>query len=1172
MDQIISNRYQLEALIGSGGMGAVYRATDLLTDEVIALKRLTIDHQNLEFANADTISSRMALTQEFHILSGIRHPHIVSVLDYGFDERKQPFFTMELIHNPHTLYSYAVERPLAEKYVLLGQVLHALNYLHRRGILHRDLKPANILVGEGKARLLDFGLAVAAEHLKNQEDDGSVVGTLAYLAPETMIGTPASFASDLYSFGVVAYELLTGHHPFSMTSPTRLMMEIFNTPADVSSLSDMPAMQEIIERLLMKSPDDRYASVGELFQDYFEATEQQSSYETVDIRDSYLQSAKFVGREHELARLRGGLMEALQQRGSIYLLGGESGVGKSRLVEQLRTHALVDGALVLRGQALSEGGLLYQLWRPVLRYMCLFTPLSDFEASVLKLLVPDLERLLKRPIPDAPEIAPAASQERLFTTIGQVFRRQSQPMLILVEDLHWAGESLLILKEIGQFIQDLPVMIVGTYRNDELPRLAEMIPTAQNINLNRLSTTEIESLSAFMLGIDPTQQPQLIALLQRETEGNALFIVEVMRMLAEDAGKLEQITQMNLPEQAFTGGMQAILKRRLAQVPTADYAILELAAVAGRRIQTDLLVYLYPKIQLDQWLAECATVLEVQANDWVFAHDKLREIVIASLEATRLKQLHAQIGLGMEKLYPDLDAYAAVLAYHWQGAQLPQKEYPYRLKAGQQALKNANYREALTFFERAIQLADELQLDMLEKMSLKRYVGETYFGLGELAQGYGVFIETLSPLNLAPMPQGSTLDQHIQDMAADPLRYSGALSKVAFPQAIEYYRNAIFACEMMSMVQYFKNDKYPAVYHALVGLELAVQVGEACHNEQIRLQALMSLMASLIPLQDAAHRYNQQANAALEQNDQPETRMWVLLMAGIYATNSATWSIAIPALEESIQLTRKVGNMRRHLESILALAAVYYFHGLWDQSLELAEQLYDLGIKQENRQSEAWGLDDRARVMYRRGRHAESLPLLIESIQIYQSIHDTGGTIWVHGGLANIYMRLGDFASAEPHAQQARQLLRETRSSSYGVLEGCQGMTEFYVQRYEATPSNVEFGQDARDALSMIQEYAAIFSIGRTHALLYSARIACVEHRPAQAIQHGQAALQAAITHGQPYEAGLSAYYLARFVGNAHADFVGYTQQAETYFQQVGAAYDLELLAQLSSREAGCNA
>jgi serine/threonine protein kinase len=266
MDQIISNRYQLEALIGSGGMGAVYRATDLLTDEVIALKRLTIDHQNLEFANADTISSRMALTQEFHILSGIRHPHIVSVLDYGFDERKQPFFTMELIHNPHTLYSYAVERPLAEKYVLLGQVLHALNYLHRRGILHRDLKPANILVGEGKARLLDFGLAVAAEHLKNQEDDGSVVGTLAYLAPETMIGTPASFASDLYSFGVVAYELLTGHHPFSMTSPTRLMMEIFNTPADVSSLSDMPAMQEIIERLLMKSPDDRYASVGELFQ------------------------------------------------------------------------------------------------------------------------------------------------------------------------------------------------------------------------------------------------------------------------------------------------------------------------------------------------------------------------------------------------------------------------------------------------------------------------------------------------------------------------------------------------------------------------------------------------------------------------------------------------------------------------------------------------------------------------------------------------------------------------------------------------------------------------------------------------------------------------------------------------------------------------------------------
>ncbi|MEM7183435.1 MAG: EI24 domain-containing protein, partial [Spirochaetota bacterium] len=170
--------------------------------------------------------------------------------------------------------------------------------------------------------------------------------------------------------------------------------------------------------------------------------------------------------------------------------------------------------------------------------LALHTPLSDLEAGVLKEIVPELERILNRTIPDAPSLQGNARQQRIVFIITQLLQRQTHPTLLLLEDLHWVRESLEVLTQLTGHIETLPLMIVGSYRRDERPRLPEELPTdVQMIMLSRFEDTRIRQLAKVMLG-DIGQQPAVVAQLQQETEGNVFFLVETLRAWAEEAGGL----------------------------------------------------------------------------------------------------------------------------------------------------------------------------------------------------------------------------------------------------------------------------------------------------------------------------------------------------------------------------------------------------------------------------------------------------------------------------------------------------------------------------------------------------------------------------------------------------------------------------------------------------------
>ncbi|MEM7035020.1 MAG: serine/threonine-protein kinase, partial [Chloroflexota bacterium] len=342
-----NRRYILHEVIGQGGMGIVHRATDRLTGEIVALKQVHLTTENRAFLSGTTSATendlRLALAQEFQFMAGLRHPYIISVLDYGFGPDQQPFFTMPYLDKAETIIEAGARLGTADKLQLLRQLLQALAYLHQRGIIHRDLKPSNVLVSAGNARVLDFGLSK-----RQDEIHASRVGSLFYMAPEVLDLKEAAIASDLYAVGVIAYELFAGCHPFDTTRP-RFVERVINQPPDLQRLMVEQPLGQVIGKLLAKSPEDRYPNAKSCLKVLAITLNEDRSLEDEAIRESYLKAANFVGREAELNQLKTALSETRQGLGTLWLIGSESGVGKSLLVEELRIHALVDGWQVLTG-------------------------------------------------------------------------------------------------------------------------------------------------------------------------------------------------------------------------------------------------------------------------------------------------------------------------------------------------------------------------------------------------------------------------------------------------------------------------------------------------------------------------------------------------------------------------------------------------------------------------------------------------------------------------------------------------------------------------------------------------------------------------------------------------------------------------------------------------------
>jgi len=271
--QSIDGRFELERLIGRGGMGAVWKATQVPLGRVVALKVLRPEYSALPHL-------RRRFSREARAAASLNHEHIASVFDFGTDAGGHMYLAMEHVEGVQLAEIVGGGVSILEIITLARQLLSALSHAHARGVVHRDLKPENVILSGGYSsthiglpKIVDFGIAtIASESLEAREtDQDQVVGTPLYMSPEQIIGRNVDFRADLYGLGCSLFECATGTVPFFKGDLS--YHHLHTKPPTPKSIN--PALSNRLElailKLLEKNPDDRYQSASEVLRTYTSA-------------------------------------------------------------------------------------------------------------------------------------------------------------------------------------------------------------------------------------------------------------------------------------------------------------------------------------------------------------------------------------------------------------------------------------------------------------------------------------------------------------------------------------------------------------------------------------------------------------------------------------------------------------------------------------------------------------------------------------------------------------------------------------------------------------------------------------------------------------------------------------------------------------------------------------
>jgi tetratricopeptide (TPR) repeat protein len=603
------------------------------------------------------------------------------------------------------------------------------------------------------AKLNDFGLARSM--VSRLTTDGTVVGTVFYLAPELALGQEFDGRADLYALGVMLYELATGELPFTAGDPLVVISQHLHAPPvppRARNAAIPAALDALILRLLNKRPEDRpgsAAEVGEVLERLAAGEmiprEFAAEPEELSLLDRIVRG-RLVAREQELAHLRAVWQRAAAGEGQVLLVSGEPGIGKTRLVRELVTQVQVAGDRTLVGECYAEAGAPYAPFGQIVRQAfeesagdrkhlsqgavsegeagLTGPPLPDFALADLLALAPAL-RFRFPDVPPNPALDPESEQQRLFESVVALCTALSArgPLLVVLEDGHWADSgSLALLRHLARRTRRRPVLIVVTYREVELDETRPFRDLLVDLNRERLATR----LKLSRLDREGTRQllaalfaeeitPEFLDGIYRETEGNPFFVEEVCKALVESgaltfvAGKWDRpsMDRLDVPQ-----SVRLAIQSRVGRLPGEVRQILEMAAILGREFSVDVLADAMGKADADEEMViealETATraqlVEEVGGTRelfFAFVHALMVTTLAEGVPTLRRRRLHRHAAEAVEWLHPEDDE---ALAHHYAGAGDEERALTYSTRAGDRAATVYANAEAEHYYRAALEL------------------------------------------------------------------------------------------------------------------------------------------------------------------------------------------------------------------------------------------------------------------------------------------------------------------------------------------------------------------------------------------------------------------------------------------------------------------------------------
>ncbi len=724
--EVICNRYRVESVLAQSGSKGTYLGTDLERLDSVVLKAMPKVSVRPEVwrqieKEARRVGQIRAVGEMARGLSGDTRPHVFIARSYAQGKTLA-----------HLLKRAPQGLDPGQVLEIALQVIEQLCQLHSVSVLHRDIKPANIIVldcPQGvQATLTDFGLSNDVWRMQSCED--VELTTACYVSPEQsgLIEAPVGEYSDIYSLGAVFFELATGQQLFSGATLDQVVskhLELQTHSLMVLRPEFPTAFSEMIRRMLQRNPSDRYQSSQSLLEDFrrilglYQGQKECFVLGTREPRQQLTKPCFLDRREYSeafgqwLAKTRSGF-------GGVFSLEGESGSGKSRLLEEWDRLARVQGVAVCRGQALNAEGQqpLQALMGVVSRVVeqaeadpvslhSLLGGINEEQRDSLIRCFPQTEPLFARkaPFKTLPEVFAVQRGAQAFTALLDALGK-SKPTVIFLDDFQWADDlTVRFLEHWKQSGQRSRVSVVLAIRKHEgLASLQSLVDSENRVRLSLLSQPDVRQIAESMAGPLPAEA---VDLLSQNSKGNPFYVESLVRGMVgqgflrwkrgkwvADSSRQEWIS--------VSWNATAVLTESLERCSALQWAFLQIAAILGKRFAIGL-----AGDALGWDTEQTHSVLSsLTDRHWLwcsgdmaqFSHDMVREAVLAKTVGVNYQQLHLRVA---ERIERQGTTSSWVLAHHYHEAGAYSRAFPFALEAA----REARARSALALAEGQFRIA-----------------------------------------------------------------------------------------------------------------------------------------------------------------------------------------------------------------------------------------------------------------------------------------------------------------------------------------------------------------------------------------------------------------------------------------------------------------------------------
>jgi hypothetical protein len=693
-------------------MGSVFLAEHIHLQRRTAVKLL-------HTALSKDPTSEERFRREATVAASIDHSAVAHIYDFDVSEAGEFFLAMEFVEGETLARRLKQDGrfPIALAVKVLVDVGRGIDCAHRLGMLHRDIKPENVmLTASGAVKLLDFGIARPVHPTSPVTSSGVAVGTPAYMSPEQLVADTLTPATDIYSLGLVAWELIAGHVPDAGRNFTELQASRFTkeVPLLHRAREDCPeSLSDVIHRALKVEPEARWPSAA-AFADAAEAAVRQTTAGTVDLAMSGVHTRRLdrlepsfvrlrrAGREREVRLVAEAVSAARSGATVVLTIQADEGAGKSDFLDLARHGAAEHGAALLVGRAQhADVARPYGPWCGIVRRGL---DLCDDRAQW-----PSLASLVNggsRPaIPDRVEV---------FDECLALLHALAKGGLVFVgiDDADICDPaSLLLFEFLAGELSDDPVLLAATFGpghdadSEHARELRQRLRRLRNVTSIELRPIGYEALERWLCDAMGKAPPAaLVRYIYGHTEGNAFFIEQVVRSLLEH-GELSQLSdeKMDLILETVPApdAIADVVNRRLKRLSTAANEVIQIAAVIGREFDVDLVLELSNRNEdavldaIDEAMA--AGVLtstgDAAGDQYRFTHVKFGHVHAQGLNPRRRRRLHARIA---ELLEARPDDSPGAVAVHWYHAGEADRAAQAALRAAEHALAVHDYDDALT--------------------------------------------------------------------------------------------------------------------------------------------------------------------------------------------------------------------------------------------------------------------------------------------------------------------------------------------------------------------------------------------------------------------------------------------------------------------------------------------